>query len=138
MPDRSRIVSNVLGLIGAAAGGVFGYVLFHWIARQGFYALVVPGGMLGLGCGLLARHPSTARGVVCGLAALVLGFYAEWSLFPFVADKHFSYLLAHFAELKPVTLVMVGLGALVAYVLARNGSYGRPVPVSRPGVRTGD
>ncbi len=83
MPDRASIVSNTLGLIGAAAGGVFGYVLFMWISRQGFYALIVPGGMLGLGCGLLARHPSMARGIVCGVAGLGLGLYTEWKFRPF-------------------------------------------------------
>src|SRR5947209_5671658 len=44
MLDRARVISNILGLIGATAGGVFGHVLFWWIARQGFYALILPGG----------------------------------------------------------------------------------------------
>src|SRR5947199_207594 len=79
MADRTRIISNVLGLIGAAAGGVFGHLLFWWIVRQGFYALILPGGMLGLGCGLLARHPSRARGVVCGVAGLALGLFTDWT-----------------------------------------------------------
>lgn len=126
MPDRSRIVSNVLGLIGAAAGGVFGYVLFHWVARQGYYALVVPGGMLGLGCGLLARHSSYTRGGVCGVAALGLGLYTDWTFEKFPADPSFPYFLTHSYKLGPVTLVMLGLGAVVAYSLGKNAGYGRP------------
>ncbi|MCA1685150.1 MAG: hypothetical protein LC745_04035 [Planctomycetia bacterium] len=136
MPDRARIISNVLGLIGAAAGGVFGHVLFQWIARQGFYALIVPGGMLGLGCGLLARHPSWPRGVVCGLSAVVLGFYSEWSNWPFNADDRFSYFLAHVSDLKPVTLLMVTVGALIAFWLGKDAGYGRPLPEVTPVVRT--
>ena len=136
MPDRARIISNVLGLTGAAAGGVFGHVLFQWIVRQGFYALIVPGGMLGLGCGLLARHPSKVRGIVCGLAALGLGIYSEWTCFPFVANGSFSYFLAHISELKPLTFVMISVGGLVAYWLGKDAGYGRPVAAGKPEVRT--
>jgi hypothetical protein len=136
MADQTRIISNVLGLIGAAAGGVFGYVVFHWIARQGFYALIVPGGMLGLGCNLLARHPSWPRGVACSLAALVLGFYTEWSFMPFNADGTFSYFLTHAYQLKPITLVMIAAGGLLAYWLGKDAGYGRPVPADGAPFRT--
>ena len=42
MPDRSIVLSNLLGAIGAAIGGVLGYFVFFWIAGQGFYALILP------------------------------------------------------------------------------------------------
>ena len=138
MADRSRIISNVLGLAGAAAGGVFGYVVFDWIRRQDFYALILPGGMLGLGCNLLARHPSRWRGIVCALAALVLGLYTEWSFWPFVADGTFSYFLTHVSQLKPITLVMIVVGGALAYWLGRDAGYGRPAPVRQATVRTDD
>ena len=41
------------GLAGAALGGIVGYLVFGWLARQGLYALVLPGASLGLGCALL-------------------------------------------------------------------------------------
>src|SRR4051812_3266504 len=106
MPDRSRIISNLLGLIGAAAGGVFGHVLFNWTVRHGFYALIVPGAMLGLGCNLLARHRSDARGAVCALAALGLGLYTDWTFELFPLDGRFPYVLNYLRQLNPVTLVM--------------------------------
>jgi hypothetical protein len=44
--------SEFLVLLGAAIGGALGYVLFFWIAGQGFYGLALPGGLLGLGAGV--------------------------------------------------------------------------------------
>ena len=123
MADRTRIVSTVLGMVGAAVGGLVGYLLFFWITRQGFYGLMIPGALLGLGCGLLARHPSIPRGVACGAAAVVLGLYTEWKFRPFVADDSFAYLLTHPQQLQPVTLLMIGVGGLIAYWLGKDAGY---------------
>jgi hypothetical protein len=60
---------SMLVLIGAVAGGLVGYFGFLWIARQGFYALVLPGGLLGVGASLFPNR-STALCIVCGLLAL--------------------------------------------------------------------
>src|SRR2546423_14959482 len=98
----NRVMSTTLGVIGGIVGGVFGYVLFFWIIRQGFYALVLPGASIGLGCGLLARHRSVPRGIACALAALGLGLYTEWKFAPFVTDVRFSYLATHFYALRPL------------------------------------
>lgn len=136
MPVPTRIISNVLGLIGAAAGGVFGYVVFWWFVRHGFYAMMVPSGMLGLGCGLLARHRSQARGVVCGLAALGLGLYTDWTFEKFPADGSFGYFLRHIHQLDLVSQLMIGVGALIAYWLGRDGGYGRTFPVDKAPART--
>src|SRR6266446_8339559 len=101
----NKIVSTLLGLIGAVAGGAFGYVVFDWIWGQGFYALIVPGAFVGIGCGLLARHRSAARGVICALMGLMLGFYAEWRHRPFIVNENFGYLVTHFYELTGITQV---------------------------------
>ena len=50
---------NILVLVGAVAGGLVGYFGFLWIARQGLYALVLPGGLLGVGASLFPNR-STA------------------------------------------------------------------------------
>lgn len=122
----NRVMSTTLGVIGAIVGGVFGFVLFFWIIRQGFYALVLPGASVGLGCGLLARHRSTARGVACAIAALVLGLYTEWRYETFPVDDRFSYLVTHFYELRPITLVMIGLGTALAYYLGKDAGFLAP------------
>ena len=74
-----RIVRAFLSLVGAALGGILGHYAFGWILRQGFYAPMLPGACLGLGCGLLSRGKSITRGVLCLLAALALGLYTRWT-----------------------------------------------------------
>jgi hypothetical protein len=133
-----RVLSTTLGVIGGIVGGAFGYVLFFWIARQGFYALVIPGAALGLGCNLLARHQSTPRGIACALAALVLGLFIEWKFSPFLADGSFGYLVAHFYKLSGITLIMIGLGAALAYYLGKEARYLAPGPTVAAKKRAGD
>jgi hypothetical protein len=122
---RHRIVSNLLGLVGAVAGGAIGYWAFFWILRQGFYALILPGALIGLGCGLLARHRSWPRGIACGLAALALGLYAEWQYQTFVADPSFAYMVRHIGEKQPITLIMIGVGSLLAFWMGADHDFGR-------------
>jgi hypothetical protein len=105
------------GLIGAAVGGTLGYFAFFWMARHGFYALVLPAALLGLGAGLCARVRSTPLGVVCGVAGLVLGLFTEWRFAPFVADSSLSYFITHIHRLRPITLIMLGVGAGLSYWL---------------------
>jgi hypothetical protein len=76
---------------------------------------MIPGALLGLGCGALSQHRSQLRGIVCGVAALALGFYSEWHYKWFVADDSYWYLVTHFTEKAPITQVMLVLGALFAY-----------------------
>ena len=44
------------GLIGAAVGGAVGYFAFGWLVSQGFYAVALPGVLLGIGLGLQREH----------------------------------------------------------------------------------
>lgn len=118
-----RVLSTTLGVIGAIVGSVLGFLLFFWIYQQGFYALVIPGASLGLGCGLLSRHHSAARGAACAIAAVALGLFSESAVRPFVVDQRFSYLVLHFYDLKRITLIMIGLGAAMAYFLGRDTGF---------------
>jgi len=125
----NRVMSTTLGVIGGIVGGVFGYVLFFWILKQGFYALVLPGASVGLGCGLLARHPSVPRGLACAIAALALGLYTEWKYLEFMAfavDDRFSTFVTHFYRLRPITLIMIGLGTALAYYLGKDAGFLAP------------
>jgi hypothetical protein len=120
-----KIVSNVLGLVGAALGGALGFVLFWQLLRVNLYALILPGALLGLGCSLLARHRSQARGVVCGLAAVALALFTEWWFFPFGKDKSFGYFLGHIHELDRgvFAYAMIGVGALFAYWWGKDAHF---------------
>lgn len=105
-------VALVLG--GAMLGGLVGHIAFGWLVHQGFYGLVLPGGLAGLGAGYSScrsRWPS----VVCGVLALLLGLVTEWRFFPFNADNSFSYFLGHLHQLKPITLLMLAAGTAIGF-----------------------
>jgi hypothetical protein len=107
----------VRGIAGGVVGGVVGYLLFRWLLTQGFYALVLPGALLGLGAGLAARGQSLPLGIVCGAAALGLSIYAEWVHAPFKQDASFLYFVTHLHKLDGgvIKYVMMGLGTACAY-----------------------
>jgi hypothetical protein len=107
-----------LALAAAAAGGALGWFLFGVLLRQGFYALALPGVLLGLGAGAVARRRSLPLAAVCGVAALALGIFTEWQHLPFVADGSLGYFLAHLHQLRGLTLVMLGLGAVGGFWFA--------------------
>lgn len=120
-----NVLSWLLGVIGAVIGGAVGYFVFGWIVDQGFYALLLPGALLGTGCGFLARTRSFPRGLLCGIGGLALGIYSEWSRFPFEADDSFTFFLAHLRDLRPVTLILIVLGGVLAFWLGRDRLTGR-------------
>jgi hypothetical protein len=105
----------VRGLVGAALGGGLGYYVTVWLADHGMYALVVPGGLLGAGCGLISGTRSRARGIACGVAGLSLGVFTDWKVAPFLKDGSFVYFLTHFHQGNAMFILMVLLGALAGY-----------------------
>jgi len=130
-----HLISNLLGLVGAIVGGVLGFYTFGWVLGHGFLGLMIPGALLGLGCSVLARHPSILRGVICAIAALGLSLFADWWFEPFNADASLQYFLLHVIDLGPVRLFMIGFGILIAYWVGKGAGirgYSRP---SQPPVR---
>src|SRR4030095_15753687 len=118
MNESNQSKAITFGLLGAIAGGCLGYFAFFWIARQGFYALVLPPALMGLAAGICARQRSNFLAVICGVAGLALGLFAEWRYAPFAADNSFSYFISHIYALKPITLVILALGTFFGYRLA--------------------
>src|SRR5262245_30564876 len=118
-----RLISNLLSLVGAIVGGVVGFYTFGWLVGQGFYGLMIPGALLGLGCGLGAQHHSLGRGLLCGAAALPLALFSEWWFLPFNADKSWSFFIGHLTNLQPLTWLMAGAGALIAFWIAKDAGY---------------
>jgi hypothetical protein len=127
---KRSVISNLLGLIGAAIGGVLGFYTFGWLIGYGFHGEAIPGALLGLGCGLLAQHRSLARGIVCGVAALALSVFTEWYYLPFVADRSLSYMATHLQDLPAPTLVLMAIGTIVAFWAGRDAGF-RLLPWSR-------
>ena len=118
LPEPLRLRTVALGLLGAVIGGAVGYFAFFWIARQGLYALILPPALLGFTAGVCARRRSTPLALVCGLAGLALGLFVEWRFAPFVADSSLLYFMTHIHTLKPITMLMLALGAFLSYRLA--------------------
>lgn len=121
----------LLGIVGAVIGGVAGYFITRWIVGQGFYALVVPGALLGIGCGFLSGAQSNAIGGCCAVAALGLGLFTEWSLFPFIADDSLGFFLTNLSELKPMSWIMIALGVYCGWSFGRGRPRGGAVQASK-------
>ncbi len=115
-PANSR--NLLLGIVGAVVGGCLGFFAFFWIVNQGFYALIIPAALLGLGAGIAAQQRIVPLAIICGVAGLILGIATEWRYAPFKADDGFLFFVAHLHDLKPITLVMLALGAVFSYRLA--------------------
>ena len=109
------------GIAGGALGGVVGYFLFQFLLARQFYALALPGAMVGLGAGLLARGRSQALGAICAAAAILLAIVIEWQRAPFKADGSFLYFVTHLHRWDGATVkfVMIAVGALCAYWFGR-------------------
>ena len=116
-----HLVSNLLALVGAIIGGVVGFYTFGWLVGQGFYGLMIPGAFLGLGCGLVAQHPSILRGIICAVAATALAVYTEWRFFPKGLD--FQDFVTHLREEPPLTLIMIVVGAAIAGWIAKDAGF---------------
>jgi fucose permease len=127
-----QLVSTVLAVIGGVVGGALGYWAVMWFWSQGFYALVLPGAMLGFGSGLLAQHRSMLRGVICGVAALGLTVFTAFRLWKLPEDESFSYFVTHYHTLSSATLLMTVAGTLLGFWMGKDSgsvSLGRkPAP----------
>jgi hypothetical protein len=126
------LISNLLGLIGAALGGVAGFYTYRWVLSYNLIGGMIPGAFLGLGCSLLARHPSVARGVVCGVAGLLLGFFTDW--YTNLTQQTFWEYLLDMKSINRVILLTIAIGTLIAFWLGKDaGMLGRSRLVASPG-----
>lgn len=121
----------LLGVIGGAAGGAAGYFVSGWLAGQGYYLVLLPGALLGLGCGGFIRRRSIPLAVVAGLAALALGVFIEWSHFPFLKDDSLEYFVRNVHTLPPVKLLLIALGGAAGFWFAL-GSQAKAVARTAP------
>ncbi|AMV38080.1 hypothetical protein [Planctomyces sp. SH-PL62] len=125
MTAPSRITEELTAALGALLGAALGYYTFQWLYHRGFYGMMIPGALLGLGCSLASRRPSHARGVACAAAAFALALFVEWKFFPFRDDPSFRHFLTRLPDLKGVTILMIAAGAGFAYWLGRDAGGDR-------------
>jgi hypothetical protein len=110
----------MLGVCGAAVGGLIGALGYRWMLEYGYHALVLPGALLGLGAGIGAGTVSMWRGIIAAAAALVFSLLVEWRFRPFVADESLNYFVGHLGSLSPPTMLMLAAGCLVAFWTGRD------------------
>ncbi|HEX5102637.1 MAG TPA: hypothetical protein VFV87_02425 [Pirellulaceae bacterium] len=117
MPPPSQIWPLVRGVGGAIAGGAAGYFVFRWLATNGFYGLMIPGLLVGLGAGLAARGRSHVLGVICAIAALMLMIVAEWLRAPMAQDPSLLYFITHLHQMDgaAVKFLMLAVRTAAAY-----------------------
>mgnify|MGYP007046915536 CR=1 FL=1 len=103
-------------LAASLAAGWVGIYVFLWITSQGFYALILPGGLAAIGAGV---RPCSSKPVaaVCGLWAVFVGLVAEWKFAPFKADDSFGYFLTHVHQLMPIALILIGIGGAIGFYI---------------------
>jgi hypothetical protein len=123
---KPELKNLLLGVLLGGAGGVLGYFAFMWTARQGFYALLLPGGLVGAASGLVGRGKSAPRAIICALMALGVGVFTEWRFAPFIQDASLGYFLSHLHDLQPMTQLMIAGGGAIAYWLALGSERGKP------------
>lgn len=119
--DSSSAKSWALGILGAAIGGGVGWFLFGLLYNEGFYALALPGALVGLGFGKLSRRPMIAGGVFCAVLALVLMLMCEWHFRPWLDDESLGYFFSHLHDLTTATLLFLLLGVVLAFGFGRSG-----------------
>lgn len=113
-------VSWAKGIFGAFLGAVAGWFIFRWAYSQGFYALALPGALVGLGFGALSRRSMIAGGVFCAVAAFFLMVLCEWNTSPFSADNSLTYFITHLHQLdSQMTWVFMAVGSALAFWFGR-------------------
>ena len=61
------------------------------------------------------RTRSVAVAVVSALLAVMAGLLAEYRFAPFEADNSLAYFFRHVTDLRPMTLVLIGLGGMIGF-----------------------
>ncbi len=118
MNEPQRPQSIAFTLLAAAVGGCVGYFAFFWIARQGFYAIMLPPALVGMAGGYCMPRRSQPLAIACGIAGLALGLYTEWRFAPFIVDNSWTYFITHVHKLKSITLLMLAIGSVASYYMA--------------------
>lgn len=108
-------IAVIRGITGMVIGGVLGVYGFFWIVQQGFYAIILPGTLAGVGCRILASKRMLMLSILCAVISIGLGLYTEWMFAPFTQDKSLAYFITHIHQLKPITLLLIALGAAFGF-----------------------
>lgn len=105
----------VRGIFGGIAGGLLGGLACKLLAGQGLYAVAIPGGLVGIGFLLAARHRHIVFGFVSGLLGLLAGLLTQWQVYS--NEPSFFNLVIDLKDYHSATWIMIGLGTIMAFVI---------------------
>ena len=114
-PGPANAKAWALGVVGAVIGGAVGWFVFSLLFNEGYYALALPGALVGFGFGQLSKIRSFAGGVFCAIVAAGLMFMCEWNFRFFTDDPSFGYFVSNVHELSSATFLMFFLGVVMAF-----------------------
>jgi hypothetical protein len=120
-PGSSLWPAILRGIAGGASGGALGYFVFDWALTQGYYALVLPGSLVGLGCGLASGRKVLALGILSAVGAFAVGVLADWNSLANPSPT----ILGHLATLLQSNRQMAALLILVSVALSFYFGIGR-------------
>jgi hypothetical protein len=108
-------IKNLLfGVAGGVVGGVVGLLLCKWLATLGpFYAVVLPGALVGLGFGFAAQKRHLVFGLLSAAMGLLAGLLTQWIVYS--NESSFFNLVGQLKDYSPVTWVLLGLGVVFAF-----------------------
>ncbi len=132
---RNFLLGYVTGLLGAILGGILGGYLAYQAWMQGFYALVLPGALVGLGCGMLSWTNSNLRGVLSAVLAALAGLLSEWLICFLPAEKtldNFIGFLKQMTNEPRITQIFLTLGAILGFWWGRECTFRSRLLASRP------
>ena len=116
-----------LGVFGALLGAVVSFFLFQFLTRRGLSFLVLPGALVGLGCGFAARSRSFALAIIAVAIAIPTAIACEWKTDRYLCDDGETLMgmveyTSRMVELRGWKLpVFVGLNGLIAFWFGRRG-----------------
>jgi len=88
--------------------------------------VALPGVLVGVGGAWLGRSQSIAFAAVCGVIGLGFGVFSQWAQFPFIENKSLGFFLSHMLNLlRPISLILIGLGGAAAFWFAWRGKTRR-------------
>ena len=127
-PANSNLAKEIpLGIFGALLGAVVSFFLFQFLIRRGLYFLVLPGALVGLGCGFAARSRSFALAIIAVAVAVPTAIFCEWKTDLYLCDDGETLMgiveyISRMVELRGWKLpVFVGLNGLIAFWFGRRG-----------------
>ncbi|MFO0808209.1 MAG: hypothetical protein U0746_06265 [Gemmataceae bacterium] len=106
--------ANLLAVLGGIAGGVLGFIVCVWTYEQGFYALALPGCLVGFGAGYF-RPRSILVAIASGIGATALGLLVDHHVAPFRDDRSLTFYLSNLSHLAPVVKLMIAVGGFVGF-----------------------